>query len=112
MLIDARLLQPEKAFVPIDVTDSGIVTEVRPVQLTNIPSLRAVTDSGMVIEARLLQPEKASLPMDVTEFGIVIDARLLQKRKASLPMDVTDSGIETSPFLPAGHVIKVLISFE
>ena len=41
-----------------------------------------VTEIGMVIEVRLLQPEKAPYSMDVTELGMVIEARLLQPEKA------------------------------
>ena len=38
-----------------------------------------VTESGMVMEVRLLQPEKAYPPMEVTESGMVTEVRLLQK---------------------------------
>ena len=37
-----------------------------------------VTELGMVIEVRLLHSEKATLPMEVTELGIVTEVRLLQ----------------------------------
>jgi hypothetical protein len=37
-----------------------------------------VTLSGIVTEVRLLHPLKADLPMEVTLFGIVTEVRLLQ----------------------------------
>ncbi len=37
-----------------------------------------VTESGMVTEARPLQPRKAPPPMEVTESGMVIEVRPLQ----------------------------------
>jgi hypothetical protein len=54
MTTDASLLQPLNAPSPIEVTLSGIFTDVSP------------------------QPEKADLPIKVTLLGIVTDARLLQ----------------------------------
>ena len=37
-----------------------------------------VTELGMVTEVRPLQPEKAAYPMDVTELGMVTEVRPLQ----------------------------------
>ena len=48
-------LQPEKAELPIEVTELGISTDVK-----------------------LLQPEKAEPPIDLTEFGISTDVKPLQ----------------------------------
>ena len=48
-------LQPEKALLPIDVTELGMVRDVRP-----------------------LQPQKAAVPMDVTELPMVSDVNPLQ----------------------------------
>ncbi len=47
--MEVKPLQPEKADLPMDVTELGMVMEVRP-----------------------LQPEKAPSPMDVTELGITV----------------------------------------
>ena len=47
--MEVKLLQPEKAPLPMDVTLLGIVTEVKP-----------------------LHPEKALLPMDVALLGIIV----------------------------------------
>ena len=41
------------------VTLSGMVIEVKPVQLEKAPLPMLVTLSGMVIEVKLLQPAKA-----------------------------------------------------
>ena len=41
-----------------------------------------VTEFGIVIDVKLLQLEKASLSIIVTEFGIVIDVNPLQLEKA------------------------------
>ena len=54
-MIDVKLRQPEKAELPILVTEFGIVTDVK-----------------------LLQYLKVHCPILVTELGIVIDVRLLQ----------------------------------
>ena len=41
-----------------------------------------VTELGMVTEVRPLQPEKAMSPMEVTELGMVTEVSPLQPRKA------------------------------
>ena len=52
MMTDVRLLTDEKAEVPMDVTESGMMSEMRPV------------------------PEKAEEPMDVTALPMTIDVRV------------------------------------
>ena len=49
--------QPLNAFIPMDVTDSGIVIEVNPEQFWNALYPIEVTDSGMVIEVSPEHPE-------------------------------------------------------
>ena len=49
-------MQPLKAEIPISVTDSGIVTEVKPVQSEKAYSPILVTDSGITIEVKPVQP--------------------------------------------------------
>ena len=65
-----------------------------------------VTELGIVIEVRPLQPLKVQFPIDVTELGMVMEVRPLQPEKALSSMDVTDklfplklifSGITTMP---------------
>ena len=48
-----------------------------------------VTELGMVTDVRPLQPSKALKPMDVTELGMVTDVRPLQPEKACPGMFVT-----------------------
>ena len=71
------------------------VTEVRPEQPEKAELPMEVTDLGIVIEAKLLQPENALLPIVVTELGIVKDVSLVQFSKALLPILVTVLGSET-----------------
>jgi hypothetical protein len=47
-----------------------------------------VTDTGIVTDVRLEQPLKADAPMEVTDEGIVTDVRLEQPLKAPSPMVV------------------------
>ena len=46
---------PKNAYLPILVIESGIVTEVRFLQLENALSPILVTESGIVIDVRLVQ---------------------------------------------------------
>jgi hypothetical protein len=48
-----------------------------------------VTELGMVTEAKLVQLEKAYPPMVVTELRIVTEVKLLQPEKADPPISVT-----------------------
>ena len=59
-------MQPEKALLPIEVTELPISTEVRP-----------------------MQPEKALLPNEVTELGISTDNNDLHSSNA--PLGITDT---------------------
>ena len=43
-----------------------------------------VTEFGMVTDVKLLQPEKAQPPILVTEFGMVTDVKPLQPEKVLL----------------------------
>ena len=55
--MDVRLVQLEKAFLPIDVNEDEI---------------------GIMMYVRLVQPLKATSPIDVTESGIVMDVNKVQ----------------------------------
>ena len=74
--MEVRPEQPEKQ--SIDVTELGMVTEVKLVQLPKAPCLIDVTELGMVTEVKLEQPLKARLPIDVTELGMVIEVKPVQ----------------------------------
>ena len=90
-MIDCKLLQPENALLPIDVTLLGILyvinwcfdgkqIMVAKALLKRIPSIEAkckLVDST-VIDCKLKQPENAESPIDVTLVGIVIDCKLEQ----------------------------------
>ncbi len=51
-----RFEQPENAPLFMDVTDSGIVMDVRPVQFLKAFSSIVVTELGIVMEVRPEQP--------------------------------------------------------
>ena len=57
-----------------------------PVQPKNACLPILVTPSGIVIEVKLAQPEKALPPMLVTLSGIVIEVKLVQPENALSPM--------------------------
>ena len=57
MLKENKLVQPEKAEEPMNVTLLGMVTEVKPVQYLKAPSPMDVMLLGMLTEVRLEQPE-------------------------------------------------------
>ena len=52
-------LQPLNAFLPIEVTEFGMVTLVKPVQPLNASSLIEVTELGMVTLVKPLHSENA-----------------------------------------------------
>ena len=70
--------QPEKAELPIDVTLSGMVTDVKPLQSRKAELSIDVTLSGMVTDVKPLQPWNAEPPIDVTLSGMVTDIKPLQ----------------------------------
>ena len=53
MEIEDNLLHPSKIPCPNDVTDDGIVTEVRLLQSLKHSNPNDVTDEGMVMDAKL-----------------------------------------------------------
>ena len=52
-------MQYWKAFFPILITEFGIVTDVRLLQLEKIPSPILVTEFGIETDVKPMQPEKA-----------------------------------------------------
>lgn len=64
-------MQLPKARYPIEVTELGIITEVRPEQPINAPSPIEVTDLGIVTDVRPVQLENVQFLIEVTELGIV-----------------------------------------
>jgi hypothetical protein len=91
--MDFRDEQPENAALPMEVTESGIVIELRLLQSVKTESLSDVATSGILNATRLWHPEKAAEPIEVTPSGISIDFKLEQPENAA-PIDSTESGIE------------------
>ena len=52
-----------------------------------------ITDEGMVREVKPIQPEKHSRPNDVTEDGMVREVKPVQPEKQLSPNEVTEEGI-------------------
>ena len=90
----------------IVLTDLPMVTEVRPPQRQKASVPMWVTELGMMTDVRPVEL-KAWLAMKVTELEIVIDVRPAQKAKALSPMEVTELGI-TVFMHPAIRVLVVL----
>ena len=116
MTMDVRLLQPQKALSPIQVTLLGITVLLQPYTSVFVPvSIMAlqlsrlsyvVFPSSTMISSNAEQSAKILFPKDVTLFGILIDVRLLQPLNAYDSMAVTLLGIivflqpHTSVFVP------------
>ena len=62
----------------MEVTESGITTDFREVQLSNKLLLMEVIDLEMVIEVNAVHQRNAEFPIEVTEFGITTDPREVQ----------------------------------
>jgi hypothetical protein len=77
MLTLLKLLQPSNAFLPIFVTEEGMVTFVSLVQFWNAQSPIFVTDEGMVTLVNLVLLPNAPFPITVTEDGIEYESPLL-----------------------------------
>ena len=111
IVMAVRLLQPQKADVPMLVTLAGIVAVVRLGRqaiavslLTNTPSYSfsksAAPQFSLSRQVLLfikfadsnMHPENAILPMLVTLVGMVMAVRLKQSLNASFPMLVNPSG--------------------
>jgi len=66
-VIDSSLEHAEKAFIPIEVTDEGIL-----------------------IEVKLEHPEKALIPIETTDEGILIEVKLEHPLKVLVPIEEID----------------------
>ena len=64
--------QPQKAALPMEVTELGMETKVRPVQSQKTQSPIEVTELGMVTEVSPEQRKKAYSLMAVTELGMIV----------------------------------------
>ena len=72
----SRLVPLEKYPCPNDITEGGIVIEVKPLQAAKQHFPNEVTDEGIVMEVKLLQYQKQYLPNEVTDEGIVMEVKL------------------------------------
>jgi hypothetical protein len=95
MVTEVRPAQSKNAPSLIEVTLLPMVTEVSPVQPRNVLISIEVTLSGMVTEVRPVQPENALLPIKVTLLGMVTEVRPVQPENALLPIEVTLLGMVT-----------------
>jgi len=71
-------VQPEKTEFPIDVTEDGMVIDVKEEQPKKAPSPKDVTDGGIIIEGKAVHVRKANSPIDVTEDGMISDVKSVQ----------------------------------
>ena len=76
----------------IEVTEFGIVIDVKRIQPQKVPLSIDLTELGIVKEVKLAQPLKAEEPIVFTELGISIEIKLEQSEKALLPIEVTELG--------------------
>lgn len=74
-------VQLQKALLPIAVTLSGIVSDVKLEHPLNAPLWISITDLGIMIDDKLVHPENAHSPISLTEFGIVTDVSPVQSPK-------------------------------
>ena len=88
-------IQLEKAPIPIIATESGIDTLVNEPQLSKAPCPIVVTDLGIMMLVNELQFEKAPFPIIRTEQGIVMLVKELQFEKVLFLICVTEFGIVT-----------------
>ena len=58
--------------MPIEVTELGIVTLVKPLHSQKAERPIVLTELGMVMLVKPLQPQKAELPIEVTELRILV----------------------------------------
>ncbi len=82
MVMEVRLLQPSKAYLPMDVTLLGMTVFLQ-------PAIRALDDVSMMA-LQLSRESYFALPVSTT-----IEVKPLQRRKAVSPMDVTLLGMVT-----------------
>jgi hypothetical protein len=78
----------------MEVTESGMVTEVSFSQLRNVQELIVVMELGMSMEVRPLF-WNVKFPMEVTELGMLIDVSFGVYWNALCPMVWTVSGMVT-----------------
>jgi hypothetical protein len=79
IVTEIRPLQPEKAYLSIMLTDEGMSIEASDTQLESIELEILASDSERVMEVSSSQWLKALFPIAVTELGITIDLSVVQE---------------------------------
>ena len=92
MVSEVRPLQPEKASLPMLVTELGITVfwhpAIRVLEAVSIIALQllwlsyTVFPLSTVIEVKLSQEVNGLSPMEVTELGIVTEVKRMQEKNA------------------------------
>ena len=92
IMIDFKLLQPEKANSPICKREFDNVIDDNDVHLwkTALPIL--VTDFGIIIDDNSVQLSKVKSPIFVSEFDNATDDNDVHPEKTALPILVTEFG--------------------
>ena len=101
------LTQYLNAYFPMLVTASGMVTDVRPLQLWNAPFPMLVTPSGIVMEVSSLQPPNAQFPMLVTLLGIIVFLQPAIRALYAVLMIALQLSLESYTVFPSSTVIEV-----
>lgn len=92
MLIFSHL---KKGFVPIVVTESGMIICTNDLQPQNAQSPMDLTELQIEIICKERHSRKAASPIVVTDWGMVTSLNEKHHANASFPIDVTESGIMT-----------------
>lgn len=97
MDILVRVVQPQKVFLLISVTELETDMAERDVQTLNADSPISVTEFGIDIAVRDVQLLNAYSPILVTEFGINMEVRDVHLDNAEFSIDVTVFGTSKCP---------------
>ena len=91
MIIDVKLEHVKNALLLIDITEDGIVIDFKLVQPSNaaMPIIKSCEPDANVTVSKLVQLMNAPAWISVTEAGIVIDVKPVQLLNALAPIDVT-----------------------
>lgn len=118
MAIEAKLLQPIKAWNPIFST-LLIFTEANFAQFSKTPRLVPISQSPskflielpIKTEVKLVQLQKVPDPMDNTEFGMLTISKP-EEENAPCPILVTELGmsIEVNPVQPPNAVLPMCVT--
>lgn len=91
MTAEVNSAQPENTELPITLTDSGIVTEVKEHPLKAVYPIET-TELGMSIDVNAEHPSKAEEPIEVTDSGIFTDVSDSQRVNRPSLIDVKELG--------------------